>query len=565
MAFFSPRYDWLFAIGTIFFCFSLWGIGANDVANSYATSVSSRALTLVQAGCLATVTEFSGAIGLGARVTETIRKGIISPDSFKSDPAVLILAMATAEIGSAVWQYLATRWGFPVSTTQSIVGALAGVGIAANVKVKWEWKSGSLSQVAASWIIAPAIAAGFGGVIFLSIRLFVLDRENPLQRAMYAIPIYYGLTGGILAIFFIVDGGHGLPSPEKLGVGRATGIVVGCFVGVALITGVFFLPYFYRKLVKGDSRLRIYHIILGPALWKDDVHIFWPGKEGAGIVDYYARRYRDEPQHHDGEGIESTQSADGEQSGAKETSPSTPVAKISPSDQNVGENGVPLETVDRSRWWHYASIYRLLQKSVLYGVSHDVITHQSDGLRLVHERAPQFDNKTEHLFTMSQIASAIIMSISHGANDVSNAIGPFTTEYVTWSTGQVLSTQPTPIWIAAVGGIGLSVGFWTYGYKIMRALGNKITLITPTRGFAMELGAAITVLLASRLGLPVSTTQCITGGIIGVAIVNWDLKSINWKQLAWILLGWVLTCPVAGLISGILMGIFLNTPHFLNK
>jgi len=560
MAFFSPKYDWLFAIGTIFFCFSLWGIGANDVANSYATSVSSRALTLVQAGCLATVTEFSGSIGLGARVTETIRKGIISPTSFKSDPAVLILAMATAEIGSAVWQYLATRWGFPVSTTQSIVGALAGVGIAANVHVKWEWKSGSLSQVAASWAIAPAIAAGFGAVIFLSIRIFVLDRSNPLKCAMYAIPVYYGITAGILAIFFIVSGGHGLPSPEKLGAGRAVGIVLGCAIGVGLLTAIFFLPYFHRKLVVGDSRLRLYHVFLGPALWKEDVNIPFPGKQGDVVIDYYARRYTEVGDPERPEPEIRTEPTHGEKHPGPDPNASPP--NETGSDESPE---TPLERAEHYFWWHPRRIGPFLYRIIFYGISHDVITHQSKGLRRVHERAPKFDNKTEHLFTMSQIASAIIMSISHGANDVSNAIGPFTTEYQTWSTGEVLSTQPTPIWIAAVGGIGLSVGFWTYGYKIMRALGNKITLITPTRGFAMELGAAITVLLASRLGLPVSTTQCITGGIIGVALVNKDLKSIHWKQLAWIFLGWVLTCPVAGLISGILMGIFLNTPHFLNN
>lgn len=116
---FQQRWDWLLAIGSVLLVWSLWGIGANDVANSYATAVSSRTLTLWQAGILATITEFVGAIGLGARVTETIRKGIIDVSRFNSDPAVLILAMVVAEGGSAAWLTLATRLGFPVSTTQS--------------------------------------------------------------------------------------------------------------------------------------------------------------------------------------------------------------------------------------------------------------------------------------------------------------------------------------------------------------------------------------------------------------------------------------------------------------
>lgn len=96
----------------------------------------------------------------------------------------------------------------------------------------------------------------------------------------------------------------------------------------------------------------------------------------------------------------------------------------------------------------------------------------------------------------------------------------------------------------------------------MRNLGNKITKHSPTRGYSMELAAAITVLLASNLGLPVSTTQCITGAIVGVALTNGDLKSLNWKQIGKIFIGWVLTLPAAGLVSGILMGMALNTPHF---
>lgn len=96
----------------------------------------------------------------------------------------------------------------------------------------------------------------------------------------------------------------------------------------------------------------------------------------------------------------------------------------------------------------------------------------------------------------------------------------------------------------------------------MRAMGNKITQMSPSRGFAVELGAAVTVLLASRLGLPVSTTQCLTGAVMGVALMNYDLKAVNWKQLCFIFMGWVLTLPAAGLIGGLLCSMALNTPHF---
>lgn len=96
----------------------------------------------------------------------------------------------------------------------------------------------------------------------------------------------------------------------------------------------------------------------------------------------------------------------------------------------------------------------------------------------------------------------------------------------------------------------------------MKAMGNRITQMSPTRGFSMELGSAITVLIASRLGMPVSTTQCLAGAAIGVALMNNDPKAVNWLQIGKIFLGWCLTLPAAGIISGLLCLAALNTPQF---
>lgn len=156
----------------------------------------------------------------------------------------------------------------------------------------------------------------------------------------------------------------------------------------------------------------------------------------------------------------------------------------------------------------------------------------------------------------------MMMSIAHGSNDVANAVGPWSAVYQTWKEGRVATESGTPVWMLVVAGLLLGLGFWFYGYHIMRALGNKITQMSPTRGFATELGAAVTVLLASRLGLPVSTTQCLTGALIGTALMNYDVKAVNWKQLGFIFMGWVITLPVSGLIAGLLCVMALNTPHF---
>lgn len=112
-----PQFDYIFAIGMIFAFLDAWNIGANDVANSFATSVSSRSLTMMQAMLIATVCEFVGAVLAGARVSSTIKNGIINVEAFEQNPSVLMLGMACALIGSSLWLTLATKLGAPVSTT----------------------------------------------------------------------------------------------------------------------------------------------------------------------------------------------------------------------------------------------------------------------------------------------------------------------------------------------------------------------------------------------------------------------------------------------------------------
>jgi len=96
----------------------------------------------------------------------------------------------------------------------------------------------------------------------------------------------------------------------------------------------------------------------------------------------------------------------------------------------------------------------------------------------------------------------------------------------------------------------------------MRNLGNRITLHSPSRGFSMELGSAITVVMATRLGLPVSTTQCISGSTVGVGLCSGTWRTINWRMIAWIYLSWIITLPSTGIIAGCLMGIILNAPRW---
>jgi phosphate/sulfate permease len=291
------KYNWILALTTIAFVFSSASNGANDVANSYATSVAARTLKMWQAGILACFTEFLGAVALGARVTSTIKSGVFGLDKFKPAPATFMLVMGCAEVGSATFLTVATFYGMPVSTTQTVVGALAGAGIAAGTPLKWGWATGSLSQIAASWAIAPLIAAGFSAALFLTVKFLVLERKDPLKWGMRLIPWYLAFTAGVLALFIIDE----LPSSESLeemGAGKVTGIILGVSAGVLAFSYIFFVPYFHRRLIKNDTRMRAWHIPLGPLLYQENPSIYWPGNGKHAVIDYYAKT-SDESATHD--------------------------------------------------------------------------------------------------------------------------------------------------------------------------------------------------------------------------------------------------------------------------
>lgn len=568
------QYSWLIAIISIAFCLSAFGNGGNDVANAYATSVAARTLNMWQAGILSMFTEFIGAVALGSGVTATIKNKIMDLDRFKGKPGTLVLAMTCAEIGNASWLMIANLLGFPVSTTHTIVGALIGSGIASQANISWRWTSGSVSQIAASWAIAPLISASMAAVLFLVLKFSVLERQDPFKWAMRLIPFYLAFTGGVLALFIVVELPTA-PSLEEFGAGNAVAIVLGVFGGVLIISYIFFLPYFHRRLVLNDARIQVWHLPLGPLLWRDDPPLYWPGnngnRNGAVTKDHY-RNTRlqdtmpvDSPTRSLGDGepkstpdsVEAPVAADSSalERGQANTTSRLRKRHVEPRERFLAPTkDLPLYAP--ARLWAWTK-YLLLQ-----GVTRDVTSHDSQHLEKTHARAKQYDNKVEHLWTYAQVASAIMMSIAHGSNDVANAVGPWVAAYSTYQAGKVESSSSTPIWILVVAGFLLGFGFWVLGWRIVASLGNKITQMSPTRGYAIELGAAITVLLASRLSLPVSTTHCLTGATMGVSLMNFTLEATNWRQLLWIFAGWVLTLPVAGLISGLLTVMALNTPHF---
>jgi PiT family inorganic phosphate transporter len=400
---------------------------------------------------------------------------------------------------------------------------------------------------------------------------------------MRLIPFYFALTGAILTLFIVVEAPTA-PSLEEFGAGKAAGIILGVFFGCLLICYVFFVPFFERKLIKKDPRVRVWHVPMGPWLRKDNCPLYFPGKGDEYVTSYYEDAYEaghttgageDQIRHRHGAGHEDDISTDLKKPAS--SLPSDPEKDVAldnhaETDASSGPKLArkrksepyerfiapvkPLSWANPLKYWGY------IKFGLLQGVTRDVITHDSELLRKVHARALRYDDRVEHLWTYCQVVSAMMMSIAHGSNDVANAVGPWAAVYETYKAGEVSTKNPTPVWFLVVAGLLLGLGFWIYGYNIMKAIGNKITRMSPTRGFSIELGAAVTVLLASRLALPVSTTQCLIGASMGVALMNFDAGAVNWRQLAYIFMGWVMTLPCAGLIAGLLCVMALNAPHF---
>jgi len=169
-------------------------------------------------------------------------------------------------------------------------------------------------------------------------------------------------------------------------------------------------------------------------------------------------------------------------------------------------------------------------------------------LRRYKERKEDPYYQVEKMANPLQVLSASFQAFSHGANDVANAIGPVAAIVAVVQTQKVDMQVAIPLWLLLTGGVGLAFGVYTWGHRVMETVGKKITSITPTRGFSAEFGTATTVLLCSRLGMPVSTTHVAVGNIIGVGLAR-GISAINLDVIKKIFSAWIISLPAAGLFS----------------
>ncbi|PVU86134.1 hypothetical protein BB559_006002 [Furculomyces boomerangus] len=499
------QYTHIFVLGMIFAFGDAYGMGANDVANSFATSVSSGSLTLGQAVFIAIFTEFIGAFFLGAKTADTIRSKILHTNLFNARADLLMLGMTTSVAGSAAWVIFATRMGWPVSSTHSITGAVIGMGIAAfgGNAVVWGYKG--VGKIVTSWFVSPVVAAIISAILFLITKYLVLERENSFEKGLKAIPFFVFLTFFINLTFIIVKGTPG-SAGAKMSFGKACWISACAAAVIAAFSYVFYSAWLRRK-IKNREDLKWYHIPLVPFLSER---------------------------------------------------PKIPEISDIESGPEKSTGSVDLvETEEPEK-----SLFNKTKGLLMHGIKKDVRNLKNTELTDIHARAKKYNSDTEFLFTFIQVFSACSASFAHGSNDVANAVGPLASVYQIWQSGKVPSSGASvPSWIMAYCAFGIDVGLATYGYNIMKALGNNITYTTPSRGFAAELGTSLTVVVASQLGLPISTTHCITGAMAGVGLCNGDIRAINWKMYAYCFFSWVMTLPAAGLVSGLFFALVAYSPQ----
>mmetsp|Transcript_33231 Transcript_33231/g.46038 ORF Transcript_33231/g.46038 Transcript_33231/m.46038 type:complete len:572 (-) Transcript_33231:124-1839(-) len=505
----KEQYVHIFVVGLLFAAFDAYGIGSNDVANAFATSVGAKSLSLKMACFIALFTEFIGAITLGAEVADTIKGKILDINDFKGQSDCLMLGMFCSSIGSSVWVNTASYIGMPVSTTHATVGATIGVGIAFGGKeaVEWGYCEGGdcfgVLAIVVSWGLSPALAGCFASAVYLFTKYVILvpGGEVSFWRARMCYPLYIGLTWAVLAFFMILKGAPELNEEyeiyEKKGSKKEIkSDKLGPVFGFAFGVGAFFA-------------------IIAAVCVNNQKFIDWAN---------------------------------------------TPYVEPAKKEKTEEEKNPPKLSIQSFKNF----VNESLEKDVL---TIDAGNIGGEMAQTAHDVGVQYYEPTEKVFMAVQVFTAAFASLAHGANDVANAIAPLCTVYYVWRTGypKIGKKVPVETWILAFGGIWIDIGLTFSGWRIMKNLGNNITYHSPSRGFCMELGALTTVLYASQQGKPVSTTHCITGATVGVGICNGDARSINWLMVGWAMFGWVITLPCAGIVAGMFFAFVSKSPKVLAR
>ncbi len=471
----------LYIITLIIGFYMAWNIGANDVSNAMGTSVGSGALTLKKAVCFAAVLEFCGAYFAGNNVSETIQSGLVDLHIFSAHPTLLILGMCCALLGTSIWLQVASYFGWPVSTTHAVIGAVLGFGFVAGGSSSIEW--GTVWSIVLSWIISPALSALVAYTIFSILQKKILFAMNPAEATRKLMPFLVFLVLGTFTMSLFFNGLQNLhlalSFSQTLWISIAVGLLGACICYLIL----------QRR----------------PLSWEGHAHTL---------------------------------------------------------SSHTHQDVISLEKAIKHLQRVYFSSTHATQEHLgrLLGDVKSLTDHVRKETAFAEKTSAY--HSVERMFGLLQIFSACFIAFAHGANDVANAIGPIAAIVDVIQNGVHAGSYPVPSWLLAFGGIGIVVGLATWGWRVIQTIGKKITELTPTRGFCAEFGAATTILIASKMGLPISTTHCLVGAVLGVGLAR-GMRALNLSTLKEIALSWVVTIPASAAMSIALfyiLKLFIQTP-----
>ena len=500
-------YFWIVLFGGLFSFIASMGIGANDVANSFATSIGAKSLTIKQAVILACIFETLGAILMGSHVSETIRKGIADYKCFENDPYSLAYGNMWVCFSVASWLFTASYFELPVSTTHSCIGGMIGMTIAIKGSDCVIWYKtidtfpyvGGVSGMIISWFVSPLLSGIISSCLYYITRLLILRKKYEDKYIYYAFPLLISTTILLNSFFIFYKGAKGL-GLHKI----SLDIILSISFGLAILSGLISLPIL-------------------PKIYKRIENKF----NNNELIDNNNDNHNDNDNDND----------------------------------NDNENNIEIQVINNNIENNEITIFdkKNIFKNIDINKFDKIEDDQIEIVNNIHNNAEKYDDRTEEFFKSLQIFSAITAAFSHGANDVANAIGPFAAILTIYIEGDVRKNSVmdnNAYWILSIGGIGISIGLLLYGYRIMRAIGIKLCKITPSRGTIIELSAALVIIFGSRLKIPLSTTHCQVGSICGVGLLDSNFKNnivgINTKILYKTMFGWIFTCIFVGFVTGIL-------------
>ncbi len=563
------EYLWLVILGGGFAFLASMGIGANDAANAFATSVGAKTLKLWHAIVIAAVFEFSGAFLMGSHVSKTIRKGITSASNFEDEPEKLLLGMFCVLVSVVVWLALATRFELPVSTTHTAIGGILGMVMVAEGTDAVEWEKVQL--VITSWFVSPLMSGGIGFVIMFILSVLFLRPytylkgwwREPFNRSLLFFPVLMGITLGIQTFFIIYKGSPQLKlkttplwlaSLASLGVGVVTALISSTFV-----------PFLKNISIWRYNKNRVAEIEAIIKAHSTEIEMVEVG-EGS-------------PDESKGDDVETPEEPSVDLVALKKELVELKESLKGNWLNSVDDFTVKCETGMETGFKKVKSTTNLVSEQLKLGIKlpendRDMygVIETNSRVKSIHDNVEEFCPKAETCFSYLQVISACIDSFGHGANDVANAISPFAAMLAIYMNDSVTKKADTPIWVLAMGGFGIVVGLALFGQYIIRAIGVKLVAITPSRGFTAEISSSIVVILAARLGIPVSTTHCQVGAEVGIGLLESASKNkegrrgctihraINWRQLFVIFFGWVITLVISGATAGGLFALLYYSP-----